>query len=173
MAFHEMTADSEDGFADLSLNLVSLHRDPDGVHHVSARGLHNGRQVGFSVDLGSTWKRQNLDGSDDPIYWGEAHLKSVGEESDAFLQGLDEVYGTNTSRRTMADRIMFTAVSLEGHPLHLQNERVRMKFFFEAEDEERYAEFYLNIDVRESSVEFHEKDVDYRRPVVLCLSSEK
>jgi hypothetical protein len=44
--------------------------------------------------------------------------------------------------------------------------------FFEHDDEERYAEFYLNIDINESRVEFHEKDKDYRGAVVRCLSLE-
>jgi hypothetical protein len=32
MALAEITAESEDGFADLRLTMVSLHCDPDGVH---------------------------------------------------------------------------------------------------------------------------------------------
>jgi len=47
-----------------------------------------------------------------------------------------------------------------------------MKFFFESDDEERYAEFYLNIDVCGSTVQFHEKDQDYRRGVVLALCGD-
>ena len=36
----------------------------------------------------------------------------------------------------------------------------------------RDAEFYVNVDVEARSVEFHEKDTDYRRGVVLSLSED-
>jgi len=46
-----------------------------------------------------------------------------------------------------------------------------MKLFSQTDNEEQDAEFYLNIDTRNSSVQFHEKDTDYRRGVVLALSA--
>ena len=46
-----------------------------------------------------------------------------------------------------------------------------LKLFFESETEDRGADFYLNIDVKDSSVQFREKDTDYRRGIVLSLLS--
>jgi hypothetical protein len=37
---------------------------------------------------------------------------------------------------------------------------------------ERDAEFYVNVDVQARSVQFHEKDMKYRRGVVLSLSED-
>jgi hypothetical protein len=68
-------------------------------------------------------------------------LISLGEESDGFLQALDEVYNTNTGRRTMRDQVAYLAVSLAGHPLRLEREFLKMKLFFESDVEERAAEF--------------------------------
>jgi hypothetical protein len=96
----------------------------------------------------------------------------VGGESDAFLRLLDEVYGTGLSRKIMRERVPFLAVSLAGDPARLEHEPTKMKFFFESDAEERDAEFYVNIDVQVQSVQFHEKDTDYRRGVVLALSAE-
>ena len=45
-----------------------------------------------------------------------------------------------------------------------------MKLMFEHDEEERYAECYLNIDVEGQRVEFNEKDQDYRVPLLQCLS---
>jgi hypothetical protein len=169
MTLSEVTAGAEDGFADLRLTLISIQHDPDGAQTITAGGLHRGRPIGFAVNLGSTWEEQGLEETNDSIYWGRADLVSLGNESDAFLQVLDEVYETNAHPRTMRDKVTYVAVSLAGHPLRLEHEPVKMKLFFEAETEDRAAEFFLNIDAQSSSVEFHEKDKDYRRAIVLSL----
>jgi hypothetical protein len=72
----------------------------------------------------------------------------------------------------MRDRVPFLAASLAGDPARLEHERAKMKFFFESDTAERDADFYVNIDVQARSVQFHEKDTDYRLGVVLSLSAE-
>jgi hypothetical protein len=72
----------------------------------------------------------------------------------------------------MRDRVPFLAVSLTGEPARLEHEPAKMKFFFESDTEDRDADFYVNIDVQAESVQFHEKDTDYRRGVVLALSAD-
>jgi len=172
MALAEITAESEDGFADLRLTMVSLHCDPDGEQRLTARGLHNGRTVGFAVSLSSMWERQDVDGYGISLHWGSAKLISLGEESDAFLQALDEVYLTNLGHQRMRDQVSYVAVSLTGLPPHVGHEFARMKLFFEIDDEERRAEFYLDVDPQNSAVQFREKDTGYRWGVVLSLSAD-
>ena len=57
-----------------------------------------------------------------------------------------------------------------GNPSDLDAGPTKIKLFFESEAEDRYAEVFLNIDVRARSIELNEKDPDYRRPVVSALS---
>jgi len=71
----------------------------------------------------------------------------------------------------MAERVFFAAIALEGHPPAVAGELVKLKLFFEADFEERYAEVYLNIDLDARRVELHEKDPDYRRPLVRALAA--
>jgi hypothetical protein len=163
---------SEGHFVDLDLPMANFQRDPDGVQEISARGRHSDNSVGFLVSLGSVWERQDVENSAVALYWGRAELVSVGIESDAFLRLLDEAYGTGLGHQRMRERVPFLAVSLAGDPTRLDSEPAKMKFFFESEAEERDAEFYVNIDVQAQSVQFHEKDTDYRRGVVLSLSAE-
>ena len=124
------------------------------------------------VSLGPIWERQDVENSEVILYWGRAELVSVGSESDAFLQLIDEVYGTGFGHRKMRERVPFLAVRLAGNPARLEHEPARMKFFFESDAEERYAEFYINIDVEAQTVQFHEKDTDYRRGIILSLSAD-
>lgn len=57
----EIRVDSDGGFVDFDLTMVSFRRGANGVQHVSARGLHEGQIVGFGVGLSSTWERQDLE----------------------------------------------------------------------------------------------------------------
>jgi len=165
----ELTADSEEGFVDLSLKMNGLVREPDGTFRFEARATHEGRQVAFAVTLGSLWNVQKLEDTE-PLYWGEAQLSSLGNESDAFIEILDQLYETKLGALRMRPNTSFTAVSLGGDPRKLEREPLKMKLFFEANADELYAEFYLNCDAAQSRVQFHEKDPDYRSAVVLALT---
>ena len=163
---------SESDFVDIDLPMVSYQRSLDGVQEISARGRYSDGSVGFVVSLGPVWERQDVENSEVVLYWGRAEIVSVGTESDAFLELLDGVYGTGLGHKKMRYRVPFLAVSLAGDPTRLEHEPAKLKFFFESDTEERDADFYINIDVHAQSVQFREKDTDYRRGVVLSLSAE-
>ena len=168
--FAEIKVVSEYDFVDLEFTLVDRQRDADGVQRLVAKGSYDGRTVGFGVTLGPKWERQDVEDAQIWLYWGEAELTTLGDVSDGFVQALDELYGTDIGTLKMCDRVPFIAVSLAGYPPLLNEESVKLKLFFESDAEEKDAEFFLNIDLRSRSVQFHEKDTDYRRGVVLSLS---
>ena len=70
----------------------------------------------------------------------------------------------------MSKEVSFNAVCPDSNPRRLTDGPVRMKLFFESDEEDRYAQFFLKIDTASSIVEFHEKDTRFRRAVVLCLT---
>jgi hypothetical protein len=83
-------------------------------------------------------------------------LRSLGEQSDRLLAVLDQLYGTGQHPRKMRDQAGFTAISLEGDPSHLDAGATKIKLFFESDDESRYAELYLNIDLKAGKLELAE-----------------
>jgi hypothetical protein len=166
----DLTAGSEEGFADLCLKMNGLVREQDGKYRFEARAIHEGRHVAFAVTLGSVWDVQKLEDMDEPLYWGEAQLSSLGNESDAFIQILDQLYETGFGALRMRRNVDFAAVSLAGDPRQLEREPLKMKLFFEADVDDLCAEFYLNCDAARSLVQFHEKDTDYRGPIILALT---
>ena len=112
---------------------------PRGVDDVSSATTGN---------LGaSSLKRDAIDA----LSWGRAELASIGTESDNFLRLLDELYGSGLSPEKMRLRTPFLAVSLAGNPVHLEHTPMKMKFF-ESDEEERDAEFFVNVDVEARSV---------------------
>jgi len=46
-----------------------------------------------------------------------------------------------------------------------------MKLFFETEDPEDYAEFYVNINEKEQWLEIREKDQSHRRQIIKFLTA--
>lgn len=167
----EITSEFEsEGFCDLVLRAVSHATGPDGSQTIAARGTHNGRPVGFNVMILPEWEPWDVE-SLGTLYRGGVLIQADGEQSHAFLRALDELYGTREASDRMAERVFFAAVALAGHPPSLRENPVMIKLFFEADAPDRYAEVYLNIDLDRARVEFHEKDPDYRRPLVLALSA--
>jgi hypothetical protein len=168
--FPEITADSEEGFVDLTFRIHGHKPLPDGSQSIRAAGVYKGRKLVYDVILGPTWKSGKLN-TNVPIKisQGVVTYRRVGPESDAFLQVLDELYGSRLSPRAMAADTPFTAISLEGDPGDLASGPTKIKLFYETGGEDRYAELFTNIDLAARKLEFHEKDQEYRKKVVQAL----
>jgi hypothetical protein len=168
MQMSPLTVVMEDGFVDLSLRMHESSPSAETGYRFEARALHDGRPIAFAVVLGTSWQAHEVEGGF-LFYWGETDLISLGAESDAFVQTLDRLYQAKTGTTNMRPSVHFTAVSLAGNPSRLPAEAIKMKLFFESDEDDLCAEVYLNFNVVERRVELHEKDPDFRRPLVLAL----
>jgi hypothetical protein len=172
VALPEITSHSDTSWHDLGFRIQQLETLPNGAQLLRVAGSYRGAPVGLGLLLGPSWKEGRL-GADVPlvIYSGTVDIRSLGEQSDRFLAALDELYGTKQRAKRMGARTAFTAISLGGDPAHLRAAPVKLKLFFESDDESRYAELYLNIDVSTGTVELAEKDPDYRTAIVRALGA--
>src|SRR5207245_4011009 len=93
-ALPEITSESEEGFADLVFRLQAHEVLPDGTQNIRVAGLHKNQPVGFDLVLGPTWRKGKLADIGLKTNSGTVSYRSVGAESDAFLQVLDDQYGT-------------------------------------------------------------------------------
>jgi hypothetical protein len=91
-------------------------------------------------------------------------------ESDALAMALSRLYGLPHAGLRMLPEIRTEAVGLASDPRLIESEPVKMKLFFHSENEDRYAEMFLNIDRRAQTVELHEKDPEYRKDLVRALT---
>lgn len=166
----EITSESEEGFHDLIFFIREHKKLPDGSQTIDGVGLHKRQNVGLQIVLGPTWKEGSL-GKGVPLvtYQGVVKYRSTGDDSDSFLQTLDELYGTKLFASAMNAETSFTGISLEGDPRDLAKGPVKIKLFFESEKEEEYAELFTNIELGKRRLEVHEKDQDYRKAVVGAL----
>lgn len=169
----EITSESEEGFVDLVFHVKEYNQLADGSQTIRAAGIHRGREVGFELVLGPTWKKGQF-GKGIPLEMGQGMVsyRRVGPKSDVFLQILDELYRTQQNPRTMAADTSFTGVSLAGEPGNLTSGPVKIKLFYEQGCEDRYAELYTNIDLATGKLEVREKDEGYRSQVIQALRGQ-
>ena len=168
----EVTSEEQEGFHDLVFYVQEHKRLPDGSQSIRGAGIHKGRSLGLEVVLGPSWQAGSL-GKDIPLvtYRGVVTYRSTGADSDAFVQVLDELYGTKLSPKAMGRETQFTAISLEGDPRDLAKGPVKIKLFFESQQEDEYAELFTNIELSAHRLEVHEKDEGYRSAVVKALQT--
>ncbi len=168
----EVTAEEEDGFHDLIFYIQDEKQLPDGSQSVHGVGTYKGRQLGLEVVLSPTWKGASADKNLPlTIYSGTLSYHSTGSDSDAFVQVLDELYGTKLSPKTMAKETQFAGMALEGNPGDLSKGPVKIKTFFDDGNEKDYAEIFTDVDLGAHRLEVHEKDEDYRAAVVKALEA--
>jgi hypothetical protein len=166
----EVTSESEEGSQDLLFYVQEHKRLPDGSQSIRGLGTHKGRALSLEVILGPTWQAEYLS-KDVPLvtYRGVVTYRSTGADSDAFVQVLDELYGTKLAPKAMAAEARFTGISLDGDPRDLTKGPVKIKLFFESGGQDDYAELYTDIELTARRLEVHEKDEGYRLPVVRAL----
>ena len=161
----------EEGWHDLALTVTSYTTRPDGTQSIDLAGIHQGTRVALRAILSKEWKERP---ADDQLpmttYRGTVAFLSLGSESDLFLSVLHALYGTNVRPKAMKKETLFTGISLGGDPRHPDKGDVRIKLFYEPDDQNLYAELYFNILLAKKIVQIHEKDPEYRENVVRALA---
>lgn len=161
----------EDGFLDIDVPIVSMSKSPTGSLRFEACGQIAGETMGFAVVLLPDWQAQPLEDSDAAFYWGAGAYERTGRESDAFVRFVARRYGLSSSGPlSMLREIPAKVVGLNTDPADALKRGASTKFFFHSDSTERYAEVFTNINLRESVLEFHEKDEEYRAALVRALS---
>jgi hypothetical protein len=169
----EITSAAEEGWHDFTFAIRKDEKLPDGSRVLEARGLYRGREVGVLVVLGASWPEAKLNQKVPwTAYRGVITYRSLGPASDSLLHIMDDRYGTALHPKAMRAETKFTGISLAGKPAALEAEPVKIKVFYESDDEQRYAELFTNIDLQHRVLQINEKDPDYRKPLVRALSSE-
>ena len=95
---------------------------------------------------------------------------SIGLESDTLLAALAELYKVPGDVGPMRTKTRVAVVGLANDPRLLSGSPTHMKLFFENEEPSRYAEVYVNVIAPEGRIELHEKDSEYRKPLLRALS---
>jgi hypothetical protein len=159
----------EEGFVDIFLKITEDTKT-DTSHIYIAKGLYKNRTVGLQIEVSSKIRAGIVDGDIDSRNGFVANgvlLKSIGQESDELIKALAELYENRTEKSFAKQTISATAFSLNEKPVNLDKcDYYKLKLFFEEEDDNLYSEIYLNINTDKREIELHEKDFEYRQPII-------
>ncbi len=167
----EVTAAAEEGWVNLDFRIVRATRGPNGERFFEGRGTHRGQAVALAAVLEADWDEKPLGDTGALVYWGRGALLSVGPESDALVATLDDLYKTKLGATRMRPQVEFLAAGMGEDPRRVEEQPVKIKIFFNSDGGEKtYAEAYLNLSLAESRLGFHEKDWEYRPPLLRALA---
>jgi len=157
-----------EGFVDIDLPIADVAEDARVVR-IIVRGNIDGAAVGFELVFPSAPTKRS--GGKLALPFGKAEFRSIGTPSNNFVALLSRQYKLTISSLTMVPKVDASVVGLQGDPANVLNGPTKMKFFFyDSGPESRYAEVFVNVDAKRHTVEFHEKDSEYRRPLLLALT---
>jgi hypothetical protein len=160
-------------FRDLKFQIVQKEKLSDGSYRLVAEYPYQGKPAGLEILIGAKWEPNPAKEKKAPqAYQGRVTLRSLGPESDRLGEMLNDFYLTKLRPKPMAKEINFNVLTEEGDPLALEKLPMKMDLFYEGKNEDRYAEFYINIDWPQDILYFLEKDTDYRKPLLLALRGE-
>ena len=165
---------SEDDFMDLVFDITECNDKRDSFE-ITAKGSYEDRIVGFNVDITKDLKKSFEDGEiiSDVFVKDGACFKSIGEESDNFVQALAKLYKvSNQADIKFSEKpLCFTIICLTENEVDLNNNYEKNKIFFDEENKlSLYAEIYLNLDLKNKKIELFEKDSEYRENIVKIFS---
>ena len=165
----EVASEREQGSTELVFMLDDQQFAPNGCQSFTARGLLEGRRVGFGVEL-QPWS-ENGPGFVNMSTWEcKARLLSRGSESDLFLQHIDLLYRAQVPAPRMAESIECKAMSMWEHPGKLDGEPVKLLLLFSGGfDETLDAEVWLEVRPKEARVIWREKDPRLRAALIQAL----
>jgi hypothetical protein len=161
-----------EGWADIFLKIVKEVKT-DSSHIYTVKGLDEGKEVGLQIEVSSRIPAGLVDGK--PAQAGfqakAVRFRSIGKESDAFVQALARLYKQPIPEHFTTNPIAATAFSLNSTAVDLdQKADYKLKLFFGEEDQELISELYLNLSIGKGEVQLSEKDEGYREPLINLFS---
>jgi hypothetical protein len=161
--------DPEEGWIDIFLKITEDTKT-DTSHIYIAKGLYKNKTVGLQIEISSKIGAGIVDGKPDGkagFVANAVQFKSIGQESDEFVKALAELYDQPTNKGFTKQTISTTAFSLNEKSFNLdKNDYYKLKLFFAEDDENLYSEIFLNINTEKREIEIHEKDEEYREPII-------
>lgn len=171
---YEITSrtDTSEGFSDIFLSIISEIKI-DTSHIYIGQGLYKSKTVGLKLEIKSNLPAGITSSGEINMKGGlvrdAVKLFSVGQESDNLVFALAQLYNEPSYSRFTKDVLTPTLFSLNHQEVHLNKPGYyKFKLFFndESDDEKKYAEMFLNVNTDERIIELHEKDTDYRKPLL-------
>ncbi|REC79438.1 hypothetical protein DRF60_06340 [Chryseobacterium elymi] len=162
----------EEGFNDIALKIVETENSANAFLY-TVKGKYKNKIVGLKLTVQNNINAGIVNGKLDSnaFYRKGMTLQSIGEESDNFLHALCKIYGIKCNDKFSIKPITVTIFPLNEIEANLSNPNYyRFKAFFNDDEENDYAEIFINLNLEENLVEFNEKDNEYRANIIKTYS---
>ena len=165
----------EEGFNDISLKIIETNKQGETYTYL-AKGKFENKIVGLKISIKNNLqagiKKGEIDGT--AFKKDGISFQSIGQESDNFLQAISKIYGIKSNCKFSNKIIKSTIFPLNQSIANLnQPEYYKFKVFFndDEEENENYAEIFININLEQNFIEFNEKDNEYRANIIKTFSA--
>lgn len=166
-----MTDNEDEGFVDFSFDIIKIKKMLLGGIILVCAACDEGKNVGFRLEVRSNMQGiTNNDFSTFRTYPQGMKLTYQNGLSNDFIASVLRLYGFRPADLRLKESAYIECGALSGNPMNLQKESVNFKCFVETSDENKYAEFYINIDLQAKKLYFREKDPDYRENIIRYFS---
>ena len=158
-----------EGFVDLTLHISEMNTNSEGNILITTESKYQQQTVGFQIEIIDDFKPYPI-GKMQNIYWGKGYFINTGKNTEKFITLLTKLYSVHP-KPIKQNKIPIALTYLSGDPRLFYSEPVHTKFFFnsDSDDEKYYAEVFINIDANKKTLEFHEKDEEYRSALINSL----
>ena len=170
----QIDVSEDDDFVDLQLKVTKYWKDDDEHHIIQAMGLWGRETVGLAIAFRPDMKLGIVDSEVDKkrFYREGVNFYSIGKLSDNFTKALNSLFQIESTTFKMLDSVGSTALIVSGRPEHFDEEYIKAKVFFDGANEKNlYAEWYVNLDLKNNILELREKDPEYRKNILTILTN--
>jgi len=165
--------DAEEGWNDLILTITKKEKLSNGFWSLICKAKYENHIVGLKINIVDGIPAGIVNDEIDNTSFTKkgVEIYSIGKESDKLLEIISKLYGETKKTKFKRDKLTFTAFPLNTEKAILENGRFHFKLFFDENNEQNlYAEFFLNPDLKNGTIELNEKDQEYRMNIVNLLS---
>lgn len=163
--------DEKDHAVELVLRVARNEVRPDGSRTLSAVATHEGRAVGFDLELGA-WHENPPGYVNMPTWDCKAFVRSQGAPSDELVRVLDERFATHLAPTRMLDAVELQGFSPWKDPSALEKEPAKLTLLFPSgRDFDQGGELRVEIDLERARLHVREKDARMRLAVMRTLSA--
>lgn len=175
LALPPVKVSGDDGWADLEFRVLGHEMHDNEAFHLFCVGAHHeGEAIAFNILWPTIWNFDPPRGAPHGVFAYSAAMALINAQPlhRSFLETLARLYRLPAPHVGMANFTEVTAITLQGDPERVLDERVSLKLLFGAHEEAAipYAELYMTIDVPERTVELKEKDPEWRGAILAALA---
>jgi hypothetical protein len=146
---------------------------PNGYWNVICKATHTNKIVGFRLfileGLGAGIVNNEIDNT--KFVREAVIIERIGNESDELVVVMSALYGKPTSNSFTDEPLSYTVFPLNQQKANLNIGYFKFKLFFDdTEEKGLYSEMDLNPNFPNGTVEFNEKDEEYRENIIKHFS---